>query len=205
MLPTDVLSTSEVLSVVADLHRRRKRSINSWQNLAIFWLSAGCGLRRMEISGLNLDDVTIDGPTPCVKVRSATTKGRAGKRKTRIAPLWWDDQVLTDIAEWKNRRESEGAGPADPFVCNRQPPGVGKRLSRESISRRFFTAIRILGPNRINQQHVHCGRHTFLSHALSAGRSLVEVRDAAGHTNIAITSIYLHALPNDNARPLYGE
>jgi integrase len=52
--------------------------------------------------------------------------------------------------------------------------------------------------------HVHCGRHTFISHAIASGRSLVEVRDAAGHTNIAVTSIYLHALPNDNARPLYG-
>jgi hypothetical protein len=29
--------------------------------------------------------------------------------------------------------------------------------------------------------------YTFISHALAGGRSLAEVRDAAGHTNVSIT------------------
>jgi integrase len=35
---------------------------------------------------------------------------------------------------------------------------------------------------------IHHGRHTFISHALAGGRTLAEVRDAAGHANVSITS-----------------
>jgi integrase len=35
---------------------------------------------------------------------------------------------------------------------------------------------------------IHHGRHTFVSHALAGGRTLAEVRAAAGHANVAVTS-----------------
>jgi integrase len=44
---------------------------------------------------------------------------------------------------------------------------------------------------------IHHGRHTFISHALAGGRSLAEVRDAAGHANVSITSDYLHVALDD--------
>ena len=45
---------------------------------------------------------------------------------------------------------------------------------------------------------IHHGRHTFLSHTLAGGRTLAEVRDAAGHSNITITSGYLHVAVDDD-------
>ena len=39
---------------------------------------------------------------------------------------------------------------------------------------------------RLRHLTIHHGRHTFISHALA------EVRDAAGHSNISVTSVYLH-------------
>jgi integrase len=54
-----------------------------------------------------------------------------------------------------------------------------------------------LGPGRLATLTIHHGRHTFLSHALAGGRTLAEVRDAAGHSNITITSAYLHAAVDD--------
>ncbi len=45
---------------------------------------------------------------------------------------------------------------------------------------------------------IHHGRHTFISHAV-AGSTLAEVRDAAGHCNVSITSGYLHVVVNDKA------
>ena len=39
---------------------------------------------------------------------------------------------------------------------------------------------------------IHHGRHPFISHALAGGRTLAEVRNAAGHSNVSITSGYLH-------------
>jgi hypothetical protein len=35
--------------------------------------------------------------------------------------------------------------------------------------------------------------------SLSGGRSLAEVRDAAGHCNVSITSGYLHVVVDDEA------
>ncbi len=46
---------------------------------------------------------------------------------------------------------------------------------------------------------IHHGRHTFISHALAGGRTLAEVRDAAGHSNVSITSAYLHVAVEDDA------
>ncbi len=45
------------------------------------------------------------------------------------------------------------------------------------------------------------GHHSFVSHALAGGRSLAEVRDAAGHANIATTSVYLHIATDDGDEP----
>ena len=46
---------------------------------------------------------------------------------------------------------------------------------------------------------IHHGRHTYISHALAGGRTLAEVRDAAGHANVSITSGYLHVAIEDEA------
>jgi integrase len=51
-----------------------------------------------------------------------------------------------------------------------------------------------LGAERLATLTIHHGRHTFISHALAGGRTLAEVRDAAGHANASVTSGYLHVV-----------
>jgi hypothetical protein len=48
---------------------------------------------------------------------------------------------------------------------------------------------------------LHHGRHTFVSHALAGGRSLAELRAAARHSNVAVTSKYLHVVVDDKPSP----
>ena len=62
------------------------------------------------------------------------------------------------------------------------------RLSRHTLRKRFRTACKVLGLARLETLTAHHGRHTFISHALAGGRSLAEVRNAAGHANVAITN-----------------
>jgi integrase len=62
---------------------------------------------------------------------------------------------------------------------------------------RFRTAWRVLGAARLEALTIHHGRHTFISHALAGGRTLAEVRDAAGHAIVSITSGYLHVAVDD--------
>lgn len=59
---------------------------------------------------------------------------------------------------------------------------------------------RMLGTERQQELTIHTGRHSFVSHALAGpnARSLAEVRDAAGHSSLAITSIYTHVATDDD-------
>jgi integrase len=78
-------------------------------------------------------------------------------------------------------------------------------FSRHTLRKRFHTACRVLGAERLASLTIYHGRHTFISHALAGGRTLAEVRDAAGHLNVGITSGYLHvAVEGDEVGALFG-
>jgi integrase len=55
-----------------------------------------------------------------------------------------------------------------------------------------------LGRERTRMLTIHHGRHTFISHALAGGRTLGEVRVAAGHASLVTTSVYLHIAVDDD-------
>ena len=138
---------------------------------------------------LQIADVRVESARPHLRIRRGAAKGG----KSRIVPLWWDAGTLADFASWKAERLHLGAEPAAPFVANRR----GTQLSRHTLRKRFRTACKVLGCERLASLTIHHGRHTFISHALAGGRTLAEVRDAAGHANVSITSGYLHVATED--------
>jgi len=152
-----------------------------------------CGLWAAEISGLQLGDVQVGSERPHLRIRAETAKGG----KARRVPLWWDRGTLEDLRPWKSERERQGAGPEDHFVCSLNRHTLGVPLNRHVIRRWFHTACKALGSQRTGELTVQHGRHTFISHALAGGRTLAEVRDAAGHSNVSITSAYLHIVVED--------
>jgi site-specific recombinase XerD len=66
------------------------------------------------------------------------------------------------------------------------------------LVRRETAHHRRRGAERVALLSIHCGRHSFVSHALAGGRTLAEIRDAAGHANVSTTSIYLHTVRDDD-------
>jgi integrase len=194
---TMILTKREIATVLADLHRKAARSINTRMNLAIFRLACCCGLRVSEIAGLKLGDVRVDIDRPHLVIRATFAKCRRGRK----VPLWWDKGTLDDIGAWLATRRAQGANDHTPVVCSLQPRRSGEPLGRHVLRKRFRTACRILGPARLADLTIHHGRHTFVSHALAGRRTLAEVRDAAGHSNICITSCYLHAVVADDETP----
>ncbi len=196
-----ILQRSEVRDVIADLKRKR-RSVNTRQNLIIFRLATCCGLRVSEIVGLKIANIRLGGHRPYIEVPSAIAK----RKKARKVPLWWDAATLADVDQWKQERTNQGAGSGSPFVCSQAAgtnsrsgsPSFGKPLTDRNAQTRFKTAIHCLGRDRIKMLSIHCGRHSFVSHALAGGRTLAEIRDAAGHANVSTTSIYLHTVRNDD-------
>jgi integrase/recombinase XerD len=190
---TRLLTRRELTMVLADATKAR-RSANSWRNLIIVRLSCCCGLRVSEIGGLQLDDVVVEVSRPYLRLRGETTKGH----KPRRVPLWWDGGTLADLAAWKKHRIETGARGHDPFVCSVQAHRDGLPLQRHAIRRRFLSACKVLGRARLKTLTIHHGRHTFISHALAGRRTLAEVRNAAGHASVAITSVYLHVAVDDD-------
>jgi integrase len=195
---TWIFTSAELASVLTDLRRRSRRcdrGINARCNLTLFRLSCCCGLRCKEICGLNLEDVIASGPRPCIRVSRWITKGTEQKRKARTVPLWLDLGTLADLTAWKESRVAAGAKPDDPFLCSVNAKTQGQRLDRRLCFRRWRTAIRILGKERVAQVSIHKGRHNYISYMIAAGVPLPAVRDFAGHQNIKTTDVYLHAMP----------
>jgi len=84
------------------------------------------------------------------------------------------------------------AGDTDPFVASWREGRGQNVFSRHTLRKRFRTASRVLGRERLRTLTIRHARHMFISHALAGNRTLAEVRDAAGHCNITVTSGYLH-------------
>ena len=77
-------------------------------------------------------------------------------------------------------------------------PPAPSRLQRAAVRRRFLQACKVLGYERLAKLTIHHGRHTFISHALAGGRTLAEVKAAAGHSSLVVTSGYVHIAVDEN-------
>ena len=156
-------------------------------------LACCCGLRVSEIAALQLDDVIVVGPQAALALRRATTKGkksrlsrfggmRGARRSSRL-----EDRTNTGEGERSRSVRLLGASAATrPSVATARDPSsllVGVQGARIGEIRRLLT--------------IHHGRHTFISSAGRRGRTLAEVRAAAGHANVAVTSAYLHIAVDD--------
>jgi integrase len=190
---SQILSRQELAAVLHDLQRRATRLPNVQMNLAILRLACCCGLRASEIGGLRLGDVRVDIGRPHLLVRAAHAKlGRP-----RRVPLWWDAGTLADLSGWLDCRRQQVAKRDDPFICSLQRTTLGAPLNRDVLRRRFHTACRVLGWDRLRTLTIHHGRHTFISHALAGGRTLAEVKAGAGHASLLTTSVYLHVVVDE--------
>lgn len=185
--------------------RNRPSSIVAWQDLITFRLSCCCGLRSKEIRGLRLKDLQLEGKYPILRVRGETSKASAfGPGRSRAVPLWWDQATLEDLRDYEaflqTRKGPEGEE-GNPFVVYpaRVGSGVQKPFSRSGIAKKWKTALSALPEHR--RLSIHSGRHSFCSHALASGRTLVEVQKAAGHRWVTTTQIYLHALESGTDLP----
>jgi integrase len=192
--PTKILTRGDLAAVLADLRRKAPRSKNTRMNLVIFRLAACCGLRASEIVMLQMADVRTELPRPHLRIRVGTSKGG----RSRTVPLWWDAGTLADLVAWRAHRVASGAQPMQPFVASLKTGRDAKPFSRYTLRKRFRTACKVLGRDRLANLTIHHGRHTFVSHALAGGRTLAEVRDAVGHANVTVTSAYLHTVAFDD-------
>jgi integrase/recombinase XerC len=149
----------------------------SARNKAVLELAYSSGLRRSEITGLNIGDINF--AEGIVKVL-----GKGGKE--RLVPV-------TDIAldSIQNYLASRGAASQSSplFLSSR-----GGRLSGEGLAQ--IVKRNALNANLARKITPHSIRHSFATHLLNNGCDLKSLQEMLGHKSLSATQVYAHVSLN---------
>ena len=141
----------------------------------IFELLYQTGMRRAELCGLKDDDV--DSAALLLKVH--------GKRnKDRFVPL--SQEMIRIIDQYCTVREATFTSHADRLLLNDR----GEEMSTSYIYNKVHKML--FGITTLKQKSPHVLRHTFATHLLDEGASLVAIQRLLGHEDLATTQIYAH-------------
>lgn len=135
------------------------------------------GLRVSELTGLNLDDVDLDGG-------SAIVRGK-GKRE-RLVLL--GPPAVAALRNWLDCRSQLGSGlrGSPALFLNKN----GTRLNPRSVGRLLQKYLAQAGLDPRTSPHTL--RHSFATHLLDRGADIRSVQELLGHRSLATTQIYTH-------------
>jgi len=141
------------------------------RDVAILELLYGSGIRVSELTGLDLNDIQVNGRT--LRVRG---KGR----KERIVPC--TNRVIQVLCAWLAERRAEADCTA-VFVTDK-----GKPISDRSVRR--IVDIYSQALSDISGMHPHTFRHAFATHLLREGADLRSIQELLGHAQLGTTQKY---------------
>ena len=177
----DYLTSRQVKKV---LEQAKEESIEGLRNYAILVLMFTGGLRTIEISRANIEDLRTAGDNTVLYIQ-----GKGHEEKTDYIKLM--PEVEDAIRAYlKARGASDNKEPLFTSLSNNSK---GARISTRSVSGIVKEALVNAGFNS-DKLTAHSTRHTAVTLALMGGQSLQEVQQFARHTNIATTQIYAHNL-----------
>ena len=147
--------------------------------LRVLYASAS---RVSEVCALKWADVQPNGDSG-----QLTLFGKGGKtRAVKLSKATWQA-----LQAYRAQAPSVAAG--DPvFLSQKGGPLDASQVHR--IVRAAAQRASIAG-----NVSPHWLRHSHASHALDRGASVALVRDTLGHASLAVTSMYIHAKPNDSS------
>ena len=177
----DYLTSRQVKKV---LEQAKEESIEGLRNYAILVLMFTGGLRTIEVSRANIEDLRTAGDNTVLYIQ-----GKGHEEKTDYIKLM--PEVEDAIRAYlKARGASDNKEPLFTSLSNNSN---GARISTRSVSGIVKEALVNAGFNS-DKLTAHSTRHTAVTLALMGGQSLQEVQQFARHTNIATTQIYAHNL-----------
>lgn len=133
------------------------------------------GIRKAELIGLK--DVDVDVMAMRIKV--------LGKRnKERFIPVGRD--LLQMIGHYQVLRDKQFGVHADRLLLNDK----GEEMTPYFVYNKVHRILE--GVTSLKQKSPHVLRHTFATHLLDEGASLVAIQKLLGHTELATTQVYAH-------------
>ncbi len=154
-------------------------SLRTWRDRGIAGLMLWCGLRSMEVLGLNVKDVDIGG-------RWVTVTGKGAKQ--RRVPLDADVASVIDVYLLAERP----ASPSDRLFLVAKGPHRGDPLTAAGL-RTIFRYHRVV--TGVTAGHPHALRHTFGTVLAEAGVDLSVMQALLGHAHVDTTARYVHLAP----------
>ena len=170
----DVLSTSEVESMIQAAKGRNWQAIRDYAILELFYAS---GMRVSEMVNLTLDQINLDGGyVRCI--------GKGNKE--RVVPIGRRAQEAVEKYCDKVRGKLIKGEETMVLFLSR----LGKKISRQS----FWKIVKKYKTKANIQKEIkpHTLRHSFATHLLEHGADLRSVQEMLGHADISTTQIYTH-------------
>ncbi|TDF34390.1 site-specific integrase [Alteromonadaceae bacterium M269] len=168
------LSKHQVVKLFRQLNQNRQ--VIGLRNIALFSVLLGCGLRRSEITEIDMAHYDPD------KLSLFIAKGKGNKSRTVFLPDW----VKINIDEWLEQRTEE----TGYLFCVVKRGGHAHhivKLSGEAIYALVKRTFKTLDMPTVTP---HDLRRTYITHLLEHGIDLNTVRQMAGHADISTTVIY---------------
>lgn len=163
----EVLTREEVFTVLQNCQNIKHK--------AILALAYGSGLRVSEVTALKIQH--IDSKNMRVFVQG----GKGGKDRYTLLSY----TCLHILREyWKAYRPNHPENWLFPGARNKS------HIVSHSLQRVFKNAVQ--RANITKRVSIHTLRHSFATHLLEDGASLLQIKDLLGHASIRTTTIYLH-------------
>ena len=163
----------------------KRLSLKQKRDFAIMAVLSSCGLRTIELSRANIEDVRNVGGQMLFYVQ-----GKGRKEKAEFVKL--PEPVYQAISDYLSARGGiiKDDEPLFASIGNRNQGG---RITTRTISMIAKTAMRKSGYNS-RRLTAHSLRHSAVTLALLQGNSIQDVQAFARHANINTTEIYSHAV-----------
>ncbi|MBI1686445.1 site-specific integrase [Caulobacter hibisci] len=177
----DVAFTDDELSRIAAAIENERES---WAKAALSLMMVTGG-RHREILSAEWSEFDLDDSSPSWRLPAQRMKG--GKAHTYAL----DTETVEAIRAWK-----EDA----PFLSPRWVfPNIKGTGPKESLQKPW---TRVKAEAKLTRGVLHSFRHTFLTRLAESGASAIDIRNTAGHADIATSMKYVHAAENARLREL---
>lgn len=179
----DYLTVDQIKDVLNNIDTS---TLTGARDYAIIVLMVTGGLRTIEVSRADMDDMRNVGNSPALYIQG---KGRDEKTEYVKLPL----QVFKAIGRYREMLGKQ----YDVLFVSTSNNNKGQRLTTRSISGIVKKRLKEAGYTS-NRLTAHSLRHTAGTLNLMNGGTLEETQQLLRHSNINTTMIYLHHLEREN-------
>lgn len=177
--PAEVLTSEEVKALVDACSHRYTSGIRLAAMIGVMY---GCGLRLAELLALAPKDIDL-------RKRELLVRHGKGDKPRRLG---MPAETVLLVERWMTRRRAYAIPAGAPVFCTYSSGNVGEPLHQQQVRMALMRLRRKAGIEK--RVHPHGFRHSFAFELAQEGVPMHVIKDALGHTSLAVTDIYISHL-----------